>query len=226
MKHKILSFLLVIIICNFSLFAGEQKFASDILKNAYIISKNPAGLNIGHESGVVFVPFAKMSKERQKYYKYDREKAKKHEAKISKAQRKRQVRVAKAQTATASSNFLEYPSVNFPQQSNSNILKDELASLLREKATLEKERTAINSGQISPSGGPSDQYYISYRGGKVYRNKQKSYTQQHSRNSLDKKRRLKEIDSNLQKNKRRTSTVRNLISRNTTKGIKVGKTLQ
>ena len=76
MKNKILS---VLIIVTFFSLIGLPTYAETkdeivlkdgrILKNPYIISRTPSGLNIGHESGVIFIPFSKMSKERKKQVK-------------------------------------------------------------------------------------------------------------------------------------------------------------
>ncbi|MCK4982899.1 MAG: hypothetical protein KAS17_08250, partial [Victivallaceae bacterium] len=82
-----------------------------------------------------------------------------------------------------------------------------------------------NAGRINPRSGPSDDIYISYRGGKVYRKKRPNYAKQKTKNVNEKRRRLKEIAAELQKNVRRTTTVRNLISRSKIGGIKKGRTV-
>jgi len=94
MKNKILS---VLIIVTFSSLIGLPTYAETkdeivlkdgrVLKNPYIISKTPSGLNVGHENGVIFIPFSQMSKKRQKQYNYNPAKSKKHKKKIAKAQR-------------------------------------------------------------------------------------------------------------------------------------------
>ena len=235
MKNKILINLIAITFCSLltlTVYAEEKDEIvlqnGKVLKKPYIISRTPAGLNVGHENGVIFVPFSEMSEKRQKQYNYDPQKAEKYKKRIAKAQRGRQMRIAKKenQKKEPDTGSFSYGEERFPEQSTGSQLKNELASLLREKARLKKEYSMVNSGRIKPQSGPSDNTYISYRGGKVHRSKKKSYTEKESKNYLNKRRRLKEITGLLQKNERRTTTVRNLISRETVKGIKVGRTLQ
>jgi len=199
-----------------------------VLKKPYIISRTPAGLNVGHESGVIFIPFSEMSEKRQKQYNYDPKKAKDYKKRIAQAQRNRQVRLAQKanQKKGSNGNFVAYEEESFPEQSTGTQLENELASLLKRQAQLKREYSQVSAGRITPQSGPSDNAYFSYRGGKVYRNKQKSYTEKEAKNSLDKRRRLKEIDGEMQRVSRRITTVRNLIKRETVKGIKVGRTLQ
>jgi len=234
MKNKILSVLILVILCTL----GFQTYAKTkdeivlkdgrVLKKPYIISKTPSGLNIGHEGGVIFIPFYKMSKERQKQYNYNPKESIKHKKRIAKAQRTRQVRIAKkrAQGPSADTGSFSYGPEAFPERPVSSQLQNELYELIREKARLEKERTDVSAGRLSPRSGPSDDIYISYRGGKVYRKKRTNYAKQTTKNINVKKRRLKEINSALQRNVRRTATVRNLIKRQTSKGIKKGRTVE
>jgi len=234
MKNKVLTSFLAIAFCCLITLEVSAKDKDEIvlkdgkvLKKPYIISRTPSGLNIGHERGVIFVPFSKMSKKRQKQFNYDPKKSKAHKARIAKAQRNRQIRIAKGkQTRKTDSGSFSYGPETFPEKSTSSLLEDELATLLREKARLQKEYSQVSSGRILPSGGPSDNVYISYRGGKVYRKKRNNYGKNQTKNSLAKRKRLKEINSELQKNIRRTHTVRNLIKRQTYKGIKKGKTVR
>jgi len=139
----------------------------------------------------------------------------------------RQVRIAKkqAQGPKPDTGSFSYGPESFPEQSISSKLENELAELIREKARLEKERTRVNAGRINPASGHADDSYISYRGGKVYRKKRSSYAGQVTKNVNEKRRRLKEIAAALQKNIRRTTTVRNLISRDIGTGIKKGRTV-
>ena len=234
MKNKILSILIIVILCILTGLPAYAKTKDEIvlkdgrvLKNPYIISRTPSGLNIGHKNGVIFIPFSKMSKERQKQYNYKPAESKKHKKKIAKAQRARQVRIAKkqAQRPPADTGSFNYGPESFPEQSISSQLENELAELIREKARLEKERTRVKAGRIGPSSGSSDNIYISYRGGKVYRKKRSNYAGQVTKNVNEKRRRLKEIAAALQKNVRRTTTVRNLISRDIGTGIKKGRTV-
>ncbi len=235
MKNKILINLIAITFCSLlalTVYAEEEDEIvlqnGKVLKKPYIISRTPAGLNVGHENGVIFVPFSEMSEKRQKQYNYNPEKAEKYQEKIAKAQHRRRVRIAKKenQKKEPDTGSFSYGEERFPEQSTGSQLQNELASLLREKARLEKEYSMVDSGRVKPQNGSSDNSYISYRGGKVNRKKKKSYTAKESTNDLNKRRRLKEITGLLQKNERRTTTVRNLISRETAKGIKVGKTVQ
>jgi hypothetical protein len=193
-----------------------------VLKNAYIISRTPAGLNIGHETGVVFVPFSEMSKERQKKYNYDPKKAQEYLERRKEAQQRRAVRLAKKKAEEEKDededDSFDFEYDEFPQLSPLDQLQKELNYLLRERDRLERLYSKVKNSPVAPRGGPS---YSTYRGGKIT-----SYTQQHQQNSLDKRRRLKEISGELQRNKRRTTTVRNLISRAKTKGIKRGKTIR
>jgi hypothetical protein len=190
-----------------------------VLKNAYIISRTPAGLNVGHETGVVFVPFSEMSEERQKKYKYDPEKAAEYLARRKEAQKTRALRLAKkkAEQDSEENESFDFEYNEFPQLSPLGQLQKELNYLLRERDRLERLYSKVKSSPVRPSGGSS---YSTYRGGKVV-----SYTRQQQKNSLEKRRMLKEISGQLQRNKRRTTTVRNLISRAKTKGIKRGKTM-
>ncbi|MBU8901881.1 MAG: hypothetical protein KOO69_04005 [Victivallales bacterium] len=199
-----------------------------ILKNPYIISKTPVGLNIGHENGVIFVPFSKMSQTRQEQYNYSPKESKKYKKKIVEAQHKRQTRLAKQQARAkkSDSGSVSYGPERFPARSTKSRLQTELYELIREKSRLEKEYSRVSSGRISPKSGPSDDTYISYRGGKVYRKKRTNYAKQQTKNINIRKRRLKEINSALQRNIRRTNTVRNLISRSQIGGIKKGRTMR
>jgi hypothetical protein len=233
MKSKIL-IISIIAFCGILTLTAAKKEKDEIvlkdgrvLKNPYIISRTPSGLNVGHENGVIFVPFSKMSEERQKQFDYDPKKSKKHKKKIAKAQKRRQVRLAKKeeQGNKSSGSFFTYGPERFPDPSTKSSLENELASLIREKARLEREYSRVNAGRISPQSGPSDDVYVSYRGGKVYRKKRPNYGKKHMKNSLDKRKRLKEISGQIQRNQRRTTTVRNLIKRQTSKGINVGKTM-
>ena len=231
MKNKIFISLLIVTFCGMINITASAEDKNEIvlndgrvLKNPYIISRTPAGLNVGHENGVIFVPFSKMSKERQKKYDYKPKESKKYKKKIAKAQYTRQVRIAK-EKAKKTDTGSYYGHERFPEKSAKSALQDELASLLREKSRLERERSRVSSGRISPRSGSSSDHYISYRGGKVYRKKQTSYGQQTTKNVNEKRRRIKEINSALQKNIRRTTTVRNLISRAKTKGIQKGRTV-
>ena len=235
MKNKILSVLIIVILCTLTGLPAYAKTKDEIvlkdgrvLKNPYIISRTPSGLNIGHESGVIFIPFSKMSKERQKQYNYKPAESKKHKKRIAKAQRTRQVRIAKkqAQVSLPDTGSFSYGPEPFPEQPTSSRLENELSELIREKARLEKERSNVKAGRVNPLSGSSDDIYISYRGGKVYRKKRSNYAKQKNKNVMNKRRRLKEIAAALQKNARRTTTVRNLISRNTSKGIKKGRTVK
>lgn len=200
-----------------------------VLVKPYIISRTPAGLNVGHESGVIFIPFAEMSEKRQKQYNYDPEKAKKYLARRTKARRQRQVRLAKerAEAQAANGNSLDYLNASFPSSSDSPIesLESELAYLVRERLRLEKELSDAKAGRVLPRSGHSGDVYISYRGGKVYRKKRPSYGGKTTKNVNDKRRAIKDLNGKLQRNKRRTTQVRNLINRAKTKGIKKGKTL-
>ena len=234
MKIRILSVLLIAALCISAGFSTSAKTNDEIvlkdgriLKKPYVISRTPSGLNVGHENGVIFVPFTKMSEKRQKQYNYNPKESKTYKKKIAKAQRTRQIRIAKKKKRAkkTSTGSFSYEPTRFPEQSVSSQLQDELAELIREKSRLEKERTRVNSGRINPRGGHSDNSYTSYRGGKVYRSKRSSYAEQTTKNVMNKRKRLKKIASELQKNSRRTTAVRNLIARNTSKGIKKGKTM-
>lgn len=233
MRNKIFINMLVLTFCSLLTLTVSAKEKDEIvlkngkvLKKPYIISRKPSGLNVGHEDGVIFVPFTQMSEKRQKQYNYDPKKSKKYKKKIAKAQRRRQVRIAQGkQGKTSASGSFSYGPTSFPEQSTRSQLQNELASLLREKARLERKYTRVNAGRISPQSGHSDNVYISYRGGKVYRKKRSNYGKKHMKNSLTKRKRLKQISGELQKNSRRTTTVRNLIKRQTSKGIQVGKTV-
>ena len=226
MKSKILPFLVIVAFCSLvsiRVFAENRKEIvledGRVLKNAYIISRTPSGLNVGHDKGVIFIPFSEMSKERQKYYHYDPEKAKAYEERITKAQVKRQTRLAKkrAEEKKDDEEAFDYQFTSFSVLSPVDRLKQELASLLAEKRKLEKERTQVINGNVLPAGGPSDGSYTSYRGGKV---SHKSYTGMAAQNVTDKKRRLKEIRFALEQNSRRTTTVRNLLREAQFKGVK------
>ena len=234
MKNKILinTFVLAFFcILTLTVYAEEKDEIilkdGKVLKKPYIISRNPSGLNVGHQNGVIFVPFSEMSEKRQKQYNYDPKEAKKYKKRITKAQRRRQIRIAEQRKKGKTSNtgLVSFEEESFPEQSAKSQLEEELASLLRERARLERRYSQINSGQIKPRGGSSDNTYVSYRGGKVYRKKKGSYTAKEKKNFLDKRKLLKEISGELQRNKQRTITVRNLINRQTSKGIKVGKTV-
>lgn len=235
MKNKILTNLIIVTFYSLTALTVYAKDKDEIvledgrvLKNPYIISKNPAGLNIGHKSGVIFIPFSEMSKERQKQFDYNPKEAQKYKKRIAQAQRKRQIRIEKEekQEKTVDTGSFSYGPESFPEQSAKTALENELTSLLQEKARLKKEYSMVSSGRVLPRSGPSDDVYMSYRGGKVYRKKKKNYGREQTKNSLDKRKRLKEINAELQKNIRRTTTVRNLISRQKTKGIKKGKTVE
>ena len=239
MKNKILINLAAITFCcmlALTVFAEDKSEEKDeivlqngkVLKKPYIISRTPAGLNVGHENGVIFIPFSEMSEKRQKQYNYDPERAKKYKTRITRAQHRRQVRLAKdvKQKKGAANGFFSHGEDDFPQQSTGTQLENELASLLREKARLEKQYSDVNSGRVKPLSGSSDSSYVSYRGGKVYRKNKASYSKKENKNFLDKRRRLKEIKGELQRVSRRITTVRNLIQREKVKGIKVGKTLK
>ncbi len=243
MKDKILINLTAITICSMlalTVFADEkdEKKSEEkdeivlengkVLKKPYIISRTPAGLNVGHESGVIFIPFSEMSEKRQKQYNYNPEKAKKYKEKINQAQRRRQIRLAQKanQKSKPDNGFFAYEEESFPEQSTGTQLENELASLIKKQAQLKREYSLVNSGKVKPQSGSSDNTYVSYRGGKVYRKTKKSYTSKERKNFMDKRRRLKEIKGEQQRVSRRITTVRNLIQREKTKGIKVGKTLQ
>ena len=234
MKNKILINVFVLTFCSMLTlrsFAEEKDEITlkdgKVLKKPYIISKNPSGLNVGHENGVIFVPFSEMSEKRQKQYNYDPKKAEKYKKRIAKAQKRRRIRIAEQRKKgkTSDTGSVSFEEESFPEQSTKSQLENELTSLLREKARLERRYSQINSGRIKPQSGSSDNTYVSYRGGKVYRKKKGSYTARESKNFLDKRKLLKEISGELQRNKRRTITVRNLIKRQTAKGIKIGKTV-
>lgn len=240
MKDKILINLIILTFCSMqavTVFAEKKSEAGEkdeivledgkVLKKPYIISRTPAGLNVGHENGVIFIPFSEMSEKRQKQYNYDPEKAKEYKKKITQAQNNRKVRLAqKANQKEEAGSFISYEEENFPEQSAGTQLENELASLLKRQAELKKEYSEVSAGRVSPQSGPSGSTYFSYRGGKVYRNTRKSYTEKEQKNSLDKRRRLKEINGELQKISRRITTVRNLVQREKVKGIKVGRTVQ
>ena len=233
MKNKIFTNLILVTFFSLTMLTVSAENNNEIvlkdgrvLKNPYIISKTPSGLNVGHENGVIFVPFSKMSKERQEQYNYSPKEAKKHKKKIAKAQHNRQVRIAEKQAlAKRADTGFSYGPERFPEQSVSSRLKNELAELIREKARLEREYRRVSAGRLSPASGPSDDIYVSYRGGKVYRKKRTNYAKQQTKNINTQKRRLKEINSSIQKNVRRTTTVRNLISRSQIGGIKHGRTV-
>jgi len=230
MNTKILTTLIIVTFCALTSFAEtkDEIVLNDgrVLKNPYIISRTPSGLNVGHHNGVMFVPFRKMSKERQKQYGYSPKESIKYRKKIAKSQRSRQVRLAQEKQVKKSDNSsFSYGPERFPEQATSSLLQNELAELLRDKARLEKEHRRVQAGRVNPASGPSNEAYISYRGGKVYRKKRTNYTKQSTKNTNYKKKRLKEIKGALQKNIRRTTTVRNLIQRETNKGIKKGRTL-
>lgn len=234
MKNKIFTSLIILTFFSLTMLTVSAENNSEIvlkdgriLKNPYIISRRPSGLNVGHENGVIFVPFSKMSKKRQEQYNYSPKKSKKYKKKIAKAQHKRQVRVAKkrALAKNADSGF-NYRAKRFPEHSTSSRLKNELAELVREKSRLEREHRRVSAGRLSPKSGPSDDIYVSYRGGKVYRKRRTNYAKQQTKNINTKKRRLKEINSSIQRNVRRTTTVRNLISRSQIGGIKKGRTVK
>jgi hypothetical protein len=212
--------------------AEEDEIVLDdgrILVKPYIISRTPAGLNVGHESGVIFIPFSEMSEKRQKQYNYDPEKAKKYLARRAKARRQRQIRLAKkrAEAQAAAEDSLDYLNTSFGGNSDDPLasLRNELAYLVRQRVRLEKELSDVKSGRVLPRGGNSDDVYISYRGGKVYRKKRSNYAKTTTGNVNEKRRMIKELNGKLQRNKRRTTVVRNLISRAKTKGIKKGRTL-
>lgn len=212
--------------------AGKDEIVLDdgrILVKPYIISRTPAGLNVGHDAGVVFIPFSEMSEKRQKQYNYDPEKAKKYLARRAKARRQRQIRLAKkrAEAQAANKDSLDYLNNSFSSSSDDpqSSLESELAYLVRQRARLEKELSDVKAGRVLPRGGHSDDVYISYRGGKVYRKKRPNYAKRTTSNVNEKRRLIKELNGKLQRNKRRTTVVRNLISRAKTKGIKKGRTL-
>ena len=233
MKNKIFTNLFILSFFSLIMLAVSAENNNEIvlkdgrvLRNPYVISKTPAGLNVGHENGVIFVPFSKMSKERQEQYNYSPKESKKYKKKITKAQHNRQARLAKTRVKKSDSGSVSYGLERFPVRSTTSRLQTELSELIREKSRLKKEYSRVSSGRLSPKSGPSDDAYISYRGGKVYRKKRTNYAKQQTKNINIQKRRLKEINSALQKNTRRTNTVRNLISRSQIGGIKKGRTMR
>ncbi len=235
MKNKIFTNLLILSFFSLIMLAVSAEDNNEIvlkdgriLRNPYVISKTPAGLNVGHENGVIFVPFSQMSKTRQEQYNYSPKESKKYKKKITKAQHNRQARLAKQQVRVekSDSGSVSYGLERFPARSTTSRLQTELSELIREKSRLKKEYSRVSSGRLSPKSGPSDDAYISYRGGKVYRKKRTNYAKQQTKNINIQKRRLKEINSALQKNTRRTNTVRNLISRSQIGGIKKGRTMK
>ncbi|MDD5697599.1 MAG: hypothetical protein PHH77_03185 [Victivallaceae bacterium] len=185
-----------------------------ILKNAYIISRTPAGLNIGHETGVIFIPFSRMSKARQQQYRYDPEEAKKYLEQRTKAQHDRQVRLAKKRAEEKKREEEAEAEIqpDFSARTPLEEAKNELAALLQERARLERERSIVESGGVIPPGG-SNSFYISYRGGKVSRKIKYNYSEAINKNAMEKRKRLKEINTELQRNILRTNTVRNLVSK-------------
>jgi hypothetical protein len=197
-----------------------------VLKKPYIISRTPTGLNVGHESGVIFIPFSEMSEKRQKQYNYNPEKAKAYKKRIAQAQQRRKERIVQANQKKSDNGFFAYEEESFPEQSTGTQLENELASLLKRQAQLKREYSQVSAGRVTPQSGHSDGAYFSYRGGKVYRKTRKSYTEKETKNFMDKRRRLKEINGEMQKVSRRINTVRNLIQREKVKGIKVGRTLR
>jgi len=234
MKNKILIHLILVAFCTMlSITVSAEKDDEIVLKNGkvlrnpYIISRTPAGLNVGHENGVIFVRFNEMSKKRQKQYGYDPKKSKIYKKKIAKAQRNRQLRLAKKDKNNKNdyNDSGIYIPDRFAEKPVASVLQDELSSLIKEKARLERERSLVSSGKIAPRSGKSDDIYVSYRGGKVYRKKQMNYAKQTTKNVNTKRRRLKEITAALQKNVRRTITVRNLISRQKSGKLKKGRTM-
>ncbi|MFA6715985.1 MAG: hypothetical protein WC082_15035 [Victivallales bacterium] len=194
-----------------------------VLEKPYIISRNPAGLNVGYKNGVIFVPFSEMSEEKQKYYKYDPEKAKEYNQKLAAARQQRQAKLKQkkmqAQQQENDDGFSYIPDSS-PEQSILGRLENEMVELRKENARLKKEYSDVRAGRISPvdAGDP----YMSYRGGKVYR---KGRSQSAGSAEMQKRRRLKELKGAIQRNERRIVTVRNLISREKTTGIQKGKRL-
>lgn len=200
-----------------------------ILKNPYIISRTPAGLNIGHEKGVAFVPFTSMTKAQQKKYNYNPKKAKAYLKRRAKAQKNRQKRLAK-QAAEARKyqesrqDSFDYGDFNdFPQLTPLQHLQKELRELVAERKRLERQRTIVSRGGVLPGNISSERYDVTFRGGKVYRRVKPNYGGKAEMNEVQKKRRLREINNALQQNSRRTTNVRNLISKAKGKGIKVGR---
>lgn len=195
-----------------------------VLEKPYIISQNPAGLNIGHKNGVIFVPFADMSEEKQKFYKYDPEKAEEYEQKIAEARKQRQVKLAQkkaqAKAAQEEEDNFDYIPDSVPEQSVLGRLENEMAELRNENARLKKEYSDIQAGRVNP--GDAGDPYMSFRGGKVYRKSQGA-----TRNAdMEKRRRLKEIKGAIERNERRIVTVRALLSREKTTGIQKGRRLR
>ncbi len=54
-----------------------------VLENPYIISQTPAGLNVGHSKGVIFVKFSSLPEDIQKKFNYDPQEALKHESRMA-----------------------------------------------------------------------------------------------------------------------------------------------
>jgi hypothetical protein len=191
-----------------------------VLEKPYIMSKNPAGLTIGHKSGVVFVPFSEMSEEQQKFYKYDPEKAKKYNQRIAQAQRQRQIKLAKKKAAAKADEEEEgrFDYISDSGSESSSILgrlESEMADLRQENARLKKEYSDVRAGRISP--GSSGDPYMSFRGGKVYRKSSNRGSTQNSQ--IEKRNRLKELKGAIERNERRMTTVRNLIMKEKTSGL-------
>ncbi|MDD5599217.1 MAG: hypothetical protein PHV82_14820, partial [Victivallaceae bacterium] len=114
-----------------------------VLEKPYIISRTPAGLNVGYKDGVIFVPFSEMSEEKQKLYKYDPKEAEKYNQRLAAARQQRQIELkqkkAQVQAQQEDDDNFSYIPDSSPEQSVLSRLESEMADLRKENARLKKE---------------------------------------------------------------------------------------
>ncbi|MCP3966294.1 MAG: hypothetical protein GY750_09085 [Lentisphaerae bacterium] len=197
-----------------------------VLKNPYVLSKNPSGINVGHDGGVIFIKFADMKPETAKKFGYNPQKAKAYEKDITQKQqqyKKKQEKLAKQKQQDSDTIFLKPPPLNPREPSQFTLMRQEVNRLQGHIAKLESEKRKLSYTTISNPKAPSGGYYYTYRGGYYKPTKKETYTKQQSKNFLDKRRVLREIDYDINKSKARLNRIRNDIKRFYARGGKLKK---
>ncbi|QSH40244.1 hypothetical protein P0136_00675 [Lentisphaerota bacterium ZTH] len=186
-----------------------------VLKNPFIISRNPSGINVGHDSGVIFIKFAEMKPEIARKYGYNPQKAKAYEKDIEVKQRQRKAEKARRaeQKAEPETIYLDSLDWNSKEPSQLVLMREKVKQLRQQIARLENEKNKLAYTTVSNPRAPSGGYYYTYRGGYYRPAKKNTYTKQQSKNFFDKRRAAKEIDYEIRKARKRLNRVRNDIKR-------------
>jgi len=219
--HKILITSLALILCASVVTAGKSKKKNrkvtlpngKVLINPYVISENPSGLEVGHNNGIIQIPFKDCPKKIQKKYGYSPEKSaayKKQQERNKKALRKKEIAAAKKKKVQ-NEQFRRYR-----RDASIDTMEIEVKKLENRIAYLTKNIPRLESDQknllnkttqmatSSVSGSDNNQSNYSWYGG--YSSSSRGQDRAGNRAERTKQRQISKLDDEYATNKHRLRT--------------------